>query len=73
MINSVHMVKEGEKYMELKKILVGIDGLKAKGNLDIDIKNINYQKNFLYLLSIVGSILNILNFTITHRWKLYIP
>ena len=26
--------------MELKKILVGIDGLKAKGNLDIDVKNI---------------------------------
>ena len=26
--------------MELKKILVGIDGLKAKGSLDIDIKNI---------------------------------
>ena len=26
--------------MELKKILVGIDGLKAKGSLDIDVKNI---------------------------------
>ena len=26
--------------MELKKILVGIDGLKAKGNLDVDVKNI---------------------------------
>ena len=26
--------------MELKKILVGIEGLKAKGNLDIDIRNI---------------------------------
>lgn len=32
--------------MELKKILVGIDGLKAKGNLDIDVKNIeNNSKN----------------------------
>ena len=27
--------------MELKKILVGIDGLKAKGNLDIDVNNID--------------------------------
>ena len=26
--------------MELKKILIGIEGLKAKGNLDIDVKNI---------------------------------
>ena len=26
--------------MELKKILIGLDNLKAKGNLDIDIKNI---------------------------------
>ena len=26
--------------MELKKILVGIDGLKAKGNLDIDVKGL---------------------------------
>ena len=32
--------------MELKKILVGIEGLKAKGNLDIDVKNIeNNSKN----------------------------
>ncbi len=27
--------------MELKKILIGIDGLKAKGNLDLDIKGID--------------------------------
>ena len=27
--------------MELKKILVGIDGLKAKGNLDIDVKGLD--------------------------------
>ena len=31
--------------MELKKILVGIDGLKAKGNLDIDVKNIESNSN----------------------------
>lgn len=29
--------------MELKKILNGIDGLKAKGNLDIDVKNIQFN------------------------------
>ena len=27
--------------MELKKILVGIDGLKAKGSLDIDVKGLD--------------------------------
>ena len=34
--------------MELKKILVGIEGLKAKGNLDIDVKNIeSNSKNII--------------------------
>ena len=32
--------KKGEKIMELKRILVGIDDLKAKGSLDIDVNNI---------------------------------
>ena len=27
--------------MELKKILIGIDGLKAKGSLDIDVKGLD--------------------------------
>ena len=31
--------------MELKKILLGIDGLKAKGDLNIDIKKIEYDSN----------------------------
>ena len=31
--------------MELKKILVGIEGLKAKGSLDIDVKNIESNSN----------------------------
>ena len=31
--------------MELKKILVGIDGLKAKGSLDIEINNIDSNIN----------------------------
>ena len=30
--------KERFSIMELKKILIGIDGLKAKGSLDIDVK-----------------------------------
>lgn len=40
--------------MELKKILSGLEGLKAKGNLDIDIKGIesnskNVKKDFLFV------------------------
>ena len=32
--------------MELKKILAGLEGLKVKGSLDIDVKNIrNNSKN----------------------------
>ena len=30
---------KGRWFMELRKILVGIEGLKAKGNLDLDISN----------------------------------
>ena len=40
--------------MELKKILAGLDGLKAKGNLDINIEKIdsdsrNIEKNDLFV------------------------
>ncbi|MNS70333.1 UDP-N-acetylmuramoyl-L-alanyl-D-glutamate--2,6-diaminopimelate ligase [compost metagenome] len=40
--------------MELKKILAGLEGLKAKGNLDIDINGIesnskNVSKNYLFI------------------------
>lgn len=48
------MVKEGEKYMELKKILVGIEGLKAKGSLDLDILGIdsnskNIKEGYMFI------------------------
>ena len=33
------------KDMILKKILVGIDGLKAMGNLDVEINNISQDSN----------------------------
>ena len=40
--------------MELKKILIGLEGLKAKGNLDIDIKGIesnskNISKDYMFI------------------------
>ena len=40
--------------MELKKILIGIDGLKAKGNLDLDIKGIdsnsqNIKEGYMFI------------------------
>ena len=35
--------------MELKKILVGIDGLKAKGNLDIDVKGLESNSKNIYV------------------------
>ena len=31
---------KGRWFMELRKILVGIEGLKAKGNLDLDISSV---------------------------------
>ena len=34
------MLKGEKQYMELKKVLAGLEGLKAKGSLDIDIKGI---------------------------------
>ena len=41
------LIKRKEDFiMNLKNILIGIDGLKAKGNLDLDISNIecDYRK-----------------------------
>ena len=29
------------KNMELKKVLIGLEGLKAKGNLDVEINNLD--------------------------------
>ena len=36
-VDNMISICKGEKKMELKKILVGLEGLKAKGSLDIDI------------------------------------
>ena len=48
--------------MELKKILVGLEGLKVKGNLDLDIKgiekNIEYNYNLADLLKSAKSAIN---------------
>ena len=40
--------------MELKKILVGIDGLKAKGSLDIEVKGLesnskNIKEGYMFI------------------------
>ena len=40
-VENIANIGKGENKMELKKILVGIEGLKAKGNLDIDVNNID--------------------------------
>ena len=36
----VYKLKE-RKNMELKKVLIGLEGLKAKGNLDVEINNLD--------------------------------
>ena len=33
--------KPYKKFMNLKNIIVGIEGLKAKGNLDVEVNNIS--------------------------------